>query len=135
MENTWSILTEARKRRKGIADTLSVDLPPVQEKFSGLSIDSWRQNGHYRGDSIHSIMSRVGGFPASLARYLVAAYSSPGELVVDPFCGKGTTLYEAAIMGRPSIGGDVAPDAVIVSRQVQQCPARRGRELHRESEG
>jgi site-specific DNA-methyltransferase (adenine-specific) len=116
MEDSASILAEARRQRRRIADTLSVDLPAVQEELSGLTIESWRQNGHYRGDAIHSIMSRVGGFPASLARYLVAAYSSRGELVVDPFCGKGTTIYEAALLGRQSIGGDVAPDAVLVSR-------------------
>jgi len=116
MENSASILLKARTLRRKIADTLSIDLPPVYDDFSGKTIDSWRNNGHYRGDSIHSIMSRVGGFPASLARYLVAAHSSPGQIVVDPFCGKGTALYEAAIMDRRCIGGDVAPDAVIVSR-------------------
>ncbi|MEX0978829.1 MAG: DNA methyltransferase [Pirellulales bacterium] len=116
MEDNASILAEARKQRKRIADCLSVDLPSVKEEFSGQIIDSWRQNGHYRGDAIHSLMSRVGGFPAGLARYLIAAYSASGEIVADPFCGKGTTIYEAALLGRRGIGGDVAPDAVIVSR-------------------
>src|SRR5262249_27997390 len=79
------------------------------------TIEPWRCNGHVREEAIHSLMSRVGGFPAGLARYLVAAYSSPGEIVADPFCGKGTALYEAALLGRDSVGGDVAPYAVIVS--------------------
>jgi hypothetical protein len=62
------------------------------------------------------MMSRVGGFPPSLARYLIAAFSAPGEFVLDPFCGKGTALLEAAAMGRRAIGGDIAPDAVVVAR-------------------
>jgi len=32
--------------------------------------------------------------------------------VLDPFCGKGTALFEAAVSGRIAVGGDVGPDAV-----------------------
>ncbi len=116
MEDSGAILKEAKRLRRAIADTLSVDLPSVQDGLSQMTIEPWRLNGHARGDAIHSLMSRVGGFPAGLARYLIAAYSSPGEIVADPFCGKGTTLYEAALLGREAVGGDVAPDAVLVSR-------------------
>jgi len=59
------------------------------------------------------MMSRVGGFPPTLARYFIAAYSRPGEVVVDPFCGKGTVLLEAAGVGRRAIGGDVSREAVV----------------------
>src|SRR5437016_1547179 len=112
MEESSEILKKAKRLRRAVADTLSVDLPSVQGGLFRSNIEPWRRNGHVRGDAIHSLMSRVGGFPAGLARYLIAAYSSPGELVADPFCGKGTTLYEAALLGRESVGGDVAPDAV-----------------------
>jgi len=62
------------------------------------------------------MMSRVGGFPPALARYFIARFSKPGDAVLDPFCGKGTTLFEAMKMGRAAVGGDIAPDAVVVSR-------------------
>ncbi len=39
-----------------------------------------------------------------LARRIVAEYSRPGDLVVDPLAGTGTTLVEAAILGRRAIG-------------------------------
>jgi len=61
------------------------------------------------------MVSRVGGFPPRLARYFVAAYSRPGDVILDPFCGKGTSLFEAASIGRRAIGGDIAPDAVLTS--------------------
>lgn len=39
-----------------------------------------------------------------LARRIVAAYSLPGDLVVDPMCGIGTTLIEGAALGRRCVG-------------------------------
>src|SRR5437899_9707959 len=65
---------------------------------------------------MHRMMPRVGGFPAALARYFIAAYSQPGDIVFDPYCGKGTVLFEATSMGRAAFGGDTAPDAVISTR-------------------
>jgi DNA modification methylase len=39
-----------------------------------------------------------------LARRIVAEYSPPGGLVVDPMCGIGTTVVEAAALGRRAVG-------------------------------
>src|SRR6266545_774354 len=39
-----------------------------------------------------------------LARRIIAEYSPPGGLVVDPMCGIGTTLVEAAALGRRAVG-------------------------------
>ncbi|MGH9127431.1 MAG: TRM11 family SAM-dependent methyltransferase [Acidimicrobiales bacterium] len=39
-----------------------------------------------------------------LARRIVTEYSRPGQLVVDPMAGTGTTLVEAALLGRRAIG-------------------------------
>jgi modification methylase len=39
-----------------------------------------------------------------LARCAITAYSQPGDLVLDPMCGIGTTLVEAAHLGRRAIG-------------------------------
>ena len=40
----------------------------------------------------------------ALARRAIETYSAPGELVVDPMCGIGTTLVEAVHLGRRGIG-------------------------------
>jgi modification methylase len=39
-----------------------------------------------------------------LARRAITAYTQPGELVVDPMCGIGTTLVEAVHLGRRALG-------------------------------
>ena len=44
-----------------------------------------------------------------LARRLIAEYCPPGGLVADPLCGIGTTLVEAATLGRQAVGVELEP--------------------------
>lgn len=44
-----------------------------------------------------------------LARRAISAYSQPGELVVDPLCGIGTTLVEAIHLDRNAVGVEREP--------------------------
>jgi modification methylase len=44
-----------------------------------------------------------------LARRITAEYAPPGGLVVDPMCGIGTTLAEAAHLGRHAVGVEREP--------------------------
>jgi site-specific DNA-methyltransferase (adenine-specific) len=55
--------------------------------------------------------------PERLLERLILALSSPGDLVVDPFCGSGTTLVVAAREGRRWIGCDNSPDAIAATRK------------------
>lgn len=50
--------------------------------------------------------------PLKLLDRIVRASSSPGALVVDPFCGSGTTLVAAAKLGRAFVGMDVGELAI-----------------------
>lgn len=61
--------------------------------------------------------------PPELAKYFVEKYSSSGDLVLDPFVGKGTVLLEAALLGRNTLGFDVAPDALIVTNAKLNPPS------------
>lgn len=48
--------------------------------------------------------------PAALMRQLVEATTKPGELVLDPFAGSGSTLAAAAATGRQYIGIELDPE-------------------------
>lgn len=52
----------------------------------------------------------VGGKPLALMRAIIRDYTRPGDLVVDPCAGGGTTLLAAAIEGRRAIGAEMDPD-------------------------
>jgi hypothetical protein len=58
----------------------------------------------------------VGGKPLWLMSQLVEHYSRPGDLVVDPCCGAGTTLVAALRSGRRAIGGDVNAEHAELAR-------------------
>jgi DNA modification methylase len=55
--------------------------------------------------------------PEALLERVIRASSNPGDVVLDPFCGSGTTLAVAKRLGRQWIGMDVAPVAIEVSRE------------------
>jgi site-specific DNA-methyltransferase (adenine-specific) len=57
------------------------------------------------------------GFPEELPRRLIKLYSYPGDTVVDPFMGSGTTLVAAARLGRWAYGCDVSEHYVHLARQ------------------
>lgn len=118
-----NILNEAKLLTRKYNHILSRDLKPVYDNYSALVISSWRNEYSNKNSPLHNIISRVGGFPPFLARYFIAAFSKEKDIVLDPFCGKGTALLEAAIMGRYAIGGDIATDAVIVSRAKCNPPS------------
>jgi len=55
-------------------------------------------------------------FPERLAQDHILSWSNPGDLVLDPFVGSGTTGKMAVINGRDFIGIDISPEYVALSR-------------------
>lgn len=55
--------------------------------------------------------------PVALYEYLIRTYTQPGELVVDPCCGSGTTALAARNTGRAFVCGDTSPEYVAVARR------------------
>jgi modification methylase len=64
-------------------------------------------------------------FPAELARRLIELYSFPGDVVLDPFAGTATTIWEAARAGRLGIGVDSS--AAYLAAAVAQQAAELGK--------
>ena len=62
----------------------------------------------------------------ALAATAIAAYTRPGELIVDPMCGIGTTLVEAAHQGRHAIGVEYEPRWAKLARANLTLAASQG---------
>ena len=58
--------------------------------------------------SLHEVSYRA-CFKAQLPGYFINRYSKPGDIVYDPFSGRGTTAIESALLGRQIIANDLNP--------------------------
>jgi DNA modification methylase len=71
--------------------------------------------------AINNMAHERSGYPAqkplALLRILVEACAPPGGIVLDPFCGSGTTAVAAATLDRRFIAVDRNPDAVEIARE------------------
>jgi hypothetical protein len=56
-------------------------------------------------------------FPEKLAEFFIKSFCPPGGVVLDPFCGSGTTLAVAKRLGRDAIGVDVRQSQVDLTRR------------------
>jgi hypothetical protein len=68
------------------------------------------------GHPWHRMCSYLGTFPGALARSLLSMLSDEGDVILDPFSGRGTTLLEARLTGRVPLASDLNPIAVALSR-------------------
>jgi adenine-specific DNA-methyltransferase len=56
-------------------------------------------------------------FPVELVERLVLSLTKPGDLVVDPYCGAGSSLVAALKHGRRAAGSDLEPRYVEIARE------------------
>lgn len=64
----------------------------------------------------HNFHTYPAKFIPQIPKSTIRALTREGETVLDPFCGCGTTLVEAKLLNRASIGVDLNPIATLVSQ-------------------
>lgn len=65
-------------------------------------------------NSLHEISYRA-CFKPQLPRFFIERLTDPGDIVYDPFAGRGTTLLEAALLNRIPMGCDINPLSAILT--------------------
>jgi hypothetical protein len=78
--------------------------------------------------NIHSIHPYPHKFVPQIVSKLICNYSQVGDTILDPFCGSGTTLIEANLSHRFSLGIDFHPLACLIST-VKTTPINHALEL------
>lgn len=74
-----------------------------------------------QANPLHEVSYR-GCFKPQLPAYFIDRLSKPGDVIYDPFSGRGTTAVEAALMGRNVIANDVNPLSAILTRPRLEAP-------------
>jgi DNA methylase len=75
-----------------------------------------------QANSLHEISYRA-CFKPQLPRFFIERLTQPGEVVYDPFMGRGTTLLESALLGRIPFGNDVNPLSIVMTRPRLNPPS------------
>lgn len=85
----------------------------------------WEFTTENTGMLTHEIHRYSGKYIPQIARQAIELTTFPGDVVLDPYVGSGTTLLEANLSGRHSIGIDLNPLAVLIS-EVKVTPLKPG---------
>jgi hypothetical protein len=72
-------------------------------------------------------------FPNAFAEKVIMKHTAPGDVVLDPFSGRGTAVFSAAVHGRRGIGVEINPVGWVYS-QAKLQPARQESVIERLSE-
>lgn len=114
---------------KGVGGTKDrlTDLADLQgqkyDAFPGMVQEGWAYPGNrlptFQGS--HQATGHAAAFPVGLPAFLVRLFTDPGDYVLDPFAGSGSTILGAHQEGRISFGIELSPRYVdIACRRWQQ---------------
>lgn len=103
-------------------------------KFNDLDLTNW-QNSDILTDDLWFINSRDktgkhsniyhGNFVPQIAYQLISRYTKKNEVVLDSFCGSGTTLFECEKLERKFIGIDINAEILcFVEQKMSQSRKR-----------
>jgi len=73
-------------------------------------------HGEDSGYASHDVHAFAAKFPPQLPRTFIRGLTNPGDVVLDPMMGSGTTVVEALLEGRQGIGLDIDPLALRLGR-------------------
>lgn len=81
---------------------------PWQKQQAQMTTEEWNTyfNGHWYFNGVRQD-KHLAMFPEELPKRLIKMFSFPGEVVLDPFMGSGTTALVAKKLGRSSVGYEI----------------------------
>jgi hypothetical protein len=103
---------------------MSTDTPTRAEEvtpdtpLAALNLN-WREKDlpeNQRTRHVHRLHPYLGKYIPQLVEIFLRKYFAPGQIVVDPFCGSGTTLVQANELGINAVGYDISAFNVLLCR-------------------
>ncbi|MEA2097579.1 MAG: DNA methyltransferase [Patescibacteria group bacterium] len=92
---------------------ITSNLVPKYFQIQRSTVWSFKQRGNW---ATHNGKYR-GNWSPYIPRNIILKYSKQGDLVLDYFCGAGTTAVEAKLLGRRCITLDINPDAIALAKE------------------
>lgn len=92
------------------------DVNEIIKRIEGIPWKSGAYKKQNWGIWFHSVSSYVGRIKPAFAHWLISICSSKNDVILDPFCGIGTVVLEADLLGRTAFGIDLNPYAVLIAK-------------------
>lgn len=99
-------------------------LPPADLPALPLAPE-WRDQARGWPHALHATCTYLGSLPPALAHDLVARWSRPGDVVLDPFAGRGSVPLQACLERRIGVGIDRNPLAAVLTGAAVDPPTAR----------
>ena len=96
-----------------------------RERLNTLLEGELNFHGEDSGYASHDVHAFAAKFPPQLPRAFIRGLTRPGDWVLDPMMGSGTTVVEALLEGRQGVGLDLDPLALRLGR-VKTMPMETG---------
>ena len=101
-------------------ETMVDELILGSTKYSKFVNEFWTAKQR-QSNSIHEISYRA-CYKPELPNFFIDIFTKEGDVVYDPFAGRGTTLIEAALLNRQIIANDVNPLSKILTQPRLKIP-------------
>jgi len=109
--------------KRNSLQNLETPEPDAPDSWCGVDASIWQsQKGRWAAPQ-HYMCTYMAMFPPELPHYFIQRFTKPGDTVLDPFCGRGTTPVEAAAHCRNGIGNDLNPLAIALTRGKLSNPS------------
>lgn len=105
LRGTYEMIYVMSKGEMALENRTGREPDITKGEFQAATIDVWRDTGTVS----QQVSEHPAAFPTALARRLIQLYSWPGDTVLDPFFGSGTTGIAADALGRHWIGVEISP--------------------------
>lgn len=102
-------------------------MPPRTPPFSDIDLTRWKEYGDVITDTLWLLGARDktgphagdywGNFVPQIPNQILRRFTRRGDVVVDLFCGMGTTLIECRHLGRHGIGVELSPEVAARARE------------------
>ena len=96
-----------------LAVALSGSIPDTLHWLLGEDLNFDNSDKRHCAHGWHSFPAK---FPPQLPEFFISRLTQPGDVVLDPMMGSGTTLLESVRLGRRAIGCDIDPLALTITK-------------------
>jgi site-specific DNA-methyltransferase (adenine-specific) len=88
----------------------------IWQKKNDIKPKYWQEKNTFWATPQHYSCSYLAMFPPELPHYFIERFTEKGDIVLDPFCGRGTTPLQAMSQKRHGIGNDWNDLAYILTK-------------------